>query len=139
MAQKQPWALLLLCLLLRLLLLPLPLAVLLPLLGSDAAAVALVPSSPAAGLPSAGAAATGSQQPALLPDVTLQAHPSQSSLPSIQLLQSMLSTANAGTSMLTGQRDQLATQFKGALLRIDELADKLCNSDLQFRHISPQG
>ena len=38
--------------------------------------------------------------------------------------------------MLTGQRGQLATQLNGAMLRIDELADKLRNSELQAQHFA---
>ena len=48
----------------------------------------------------------------------------------------MLSIANAGTAMLTGQRAQLTTQLHGAMLRIDELADKLRNSELQAQRFA---
>ena len=48
----------------------------------------------------------------------------------------MLATANAGTTMLTSQRDQLNTHLQGAMLRIDELAGKLQNSEMQAQHLA---
>ena len=38
--------------------------------------------------------------------------------------------------MLTGQRNQLAMQLHGAMLRLDELAGKLQNSELQAQHFA---
>ena len=48
----------------------------------------------------------------------------------------MLEAANACTAKLRSQRDRLTTQLHGAMLRIDEIANKLQNSELQAQHFA---